>query len=82
MVLKRPDRKASRGAESKGVMCYLCMKDIELGVPQRPDKKKERAKELKRLIAEIESTKEDMCSTGEVTYEALRDEQYTLAREL
>ena len=65
-------------------MCYLCLKNDQFVV--RPisqrEKKLARAAELKKLLRAIDDATDLTCDHGDAVVDALRNEQYMLAREL
>lgn len=90
-VLKTEGGKTSVGSNptpsSKNLenyMCFLCTKELVVLGTKQPDKRKERARIIKRLLNEIElrSSIEKTCTSGNDLYNSLREEQYQLAREL
>lgn len=64
-------------------MCYLCMLYNPFGISDdksTPRYKRQRIIEIKQMISAIEDKK--LCNVGNGAYEALREEQYRLSREL
>jgi hypothetical protein len=69
--------------EGGPLMCYLCLRDNPFSSITHPDnvaKKKQRLAEIKKVLKEAE--KHPKCGTGDTIVDALRQEQYDLAKEL
>ncbi len=70
----------------KGVtMCYLCLQENPFAIPEdhshlNLQKKKARAALVKELLKEFESIK--TCEDGDKEIEALKEEQYSLSRDI
>lgn len=65
-------------------MCYMCLRDDIFGGrnPSNVQRLRERAAQVKKLIAEAEDRKHEMCHVGDAAVNLLKEEQYKLAREL
>jgi hypothetical protein len=65
-------------------MCYMCMKDDVFGGvnPTNQQRLRERARQVKLMLAEAEDRRMEMCYVGDAAVELLKKEQYELAKQL
>jgi hypothetical protein len=64
-------------------MCYLCLREnpfTTIAPPDTTERKKQRLREIKQVLSE--AADKQKCDTGTGIEEALRQEQYDLAKEL
>lgn len=63
-------------------MCYLCLKGNPFSshAPDSLERKKQRLREIKQVLQEAEG--KSKCNAGDGIVDALRQEQYDLAKEL
>lgn len=64
-------------------MCYLCLEELfRLDFPNKLDKVKDRALEIKRQLKLVEEGDVVACDDGNKVIASLKEEQYKLSRKM